>query len=215
MREPIRQGIQFRSAFKVIQKICRNNLCQNIYRCIPSGSTLHYTLIHTPTILHKKTFFATACHLRKKIFYEKKCHIVPCYTRAHFTRHCPLLNTTQNIYSINQDHFPLARNINKSIQPKQVNLNIKIESKHFSFSFFEIRVSVRFQSAIRPQQIYITSRDYASCLFILFICSSQVLRHQQRQSIVREYMFFAIITTLNKTDQCQVILSSIFNARFL
>ena len=52
-----------------------------IYRCILVCSTQHHTLLHNPTIIQRKTFFAPAYH---------PCKIYPCMS-AHSTRHHTLL----------------------------------------------------------------------------------------------------------------------------
>ena len=44
-----------------------NNPSHKIYRCMTVLSTRYYMILHAPTILHRKTFFAPFCHLRKKI----------------------------------------------------------------------------------------------------------------------------------------------------
>ena len=48
------------------------NPSHKIYRCMSALSTQQYTLLHTPIILHRKTFFASFCPPRKKILSETK-----------------------------------------------------------------------------------------------------------------------------------------------
>ena len=80
---PICQGIQFRSFYKAHNRKYRTNkTLYKLYRCMPAGSTRHYTLLHTPTMPHTKTFFAPACHPREKILSEKNCRI------RHFLLFC-------------------------------------------------------------------------------------------------------------------------------
>ena len=86
-----------------------------IYRCIPARYTQHYALLHNPMILHTKTFFAPACHPCKKISSKKK---LPQYSLIH-----PRSPHTS---------FPL-----QNVIPN------KIESKHYPFYFFRVRVRVR------------------------------------------------------------------------
>ena len=78
----------------------KNKTCLTLYRCMSAGSTQHYTLISTPTIIHRKAFFAPACRPRKK-----NCHILHCCTHARFTCHRPLLNVIQKYISSNQIIF--------------------------------------------------------------------------------------------------------------
>ena len=74
------------------RKYCTNNPYHKLYRWISSRSTLNYTHLHDPTILHTNTFFAPASHPRKKFHPRQNCHILYCYTHLRFTRHRPLLN---------------------------------------------------------------------------------------------------------------------------
>ena len=72
-----------------VRQFCKNKPGHKICRCMSARSTRHYTLIHNPTILHMKTFFAPSCHPRKKIFSKKKL------SHSCLTRHCPLQNIIQ------------------------------------------------------------------------------------------------------------------------
>ena len=81
------------------RKYCTNNPGYKIYRCRSARSTQHYTLLHTPTILHMKTFFAPACHPGKKKYSRQNCCILHWYTQDPITYHRPLQNTIQtNIF---------------------------------------------------------------------------------------------------------------------
>ena len=85
------------------KKLCTNKPDQKIYRCIQKWFTLHYILLHHPTILHMKTFFAPAYHTRKKIFFQTKMpHCSLLHPRAPHTSH------SASIYSINLDHLSLS-----------------------------------------------------------------------------------------------------------
>ena len=53
-------------------QFCTNKPVQNIYRCMPSCSTQHYTLLYNHTIIHTKTNFEPFCHSRNKITSETK-----------------------------------------------------------------------------------------------------------------------------------------------
>ena len=64
-RQPICQGIQFRSTCNVLKKFCTDKPGQKIYRCMSLCSTQHHTLLHNPTIIHTKKCFAPACNSRK------------------------------------------------------------------------------------------------------------------------------------------------------
>ena len=135
------------------RKYCTKIHGHKLNLCMPSGSTLNYTLIHTPTILNTKTFFVPACHPRKKISSKTKL--------SHSSLiHPRLLHTAwstskcdSKIDSIKSDHFPFGLNINKLIQHKTSQFKHKFESKHFPFLFFRVRVRVmsRVQSATRLQ----------------------------------------------------------------
>ena len=64
--QPICQGIRFRSACNLCQKILyEQDLSQTIP--LPEGSVRQYTVLNNPTIIHTNNVFAPACHLRKKI----------------------------------------------------------------------------------------------------------------------------------------------------
>ena len=140
----------------------------NLYICIPEGSTLHYTLLNTPTIIHTKTFFVPSCHPRKKILSETKLsHSSLIHPRA---LHTPSSNSKYDskIDSIKSDHSPLGRLINESIQPhirvgsfsswsnhKQFDSTTNSNRNISPFYFFKFRVRVRVriwvQSATRLQ----------------------------------------------------------------
>ena len=117
---------------------CTKNTGYKIYHCLPEISTRHYILLHNPTTLHMKTFFAPACHQRKKISSDKNCHILHYYTHARFSHHFPLLKipSSRMIFLLVETQTSQF-NQNKSIK--------KIESKNLTFSFFRAEVSVRVQ----------------------------------------------------------------------
>ena len=92
-----------------------------LYRWIPEGSLWHHTLIHTRIIIHMETFFTSACDPRKKILSETNLsHSSLLHPRALHT------SSSTSIDSIKWDHFPIGQNINKSIQPKQVDSNTNL-----------------------------------------------------------------------------------------
>ena len=104
-------------------KCCTNKPGRKIYRCMPTGSTQHYTLLNNPNILHTKTFFEPACHPSKKISSETKLSHYSLLHPHALQASSSTYKYSSNIYSIKLDHSPLGRNINKSIQPKQVDSN--------------------------------------------------------------------------------------------
>ena len=115
-------------------KYFTNKPCHKLNRCISTGSTWHYTLLDTPKILHTN-FFSPECHLRKKISSETKLsHSSLLRPR---TLHTPFstYKYDSKIYPIESDHFPLSQNINKPIQPKQVDSNTNL-SLNIPFTLF-------------------------------------------------------------------------------
>ena len=55
---------------KCARKYCINKPCHKLHHYISACSTCHHTLLHNPTILNTKTFFAIACQMNHKILYK-------------------------------------------------------------------------------------------------------------------------------------------------
>ena len=116
--QPICKDIRFRSPCDVRKTILYNNNDNKIYLWMSVRFTQYHTLLHNPTILHKKIFFAPACHhsniyrcmtaqytinhtilhnptiLHTKTFFASSYHPRKIYrcTTAHSTRHHTLLH---------------------------------------------------------------------------------------------------------------------------
>ena len=113
------------------RQFCINKPGQKIYLCMSTRSTRHHMLLHNPTILHTKTFFAPACQPRKKISSNTK------------------LSQSSLIH-------PRSPHTSSSTSKYDSNAN---PSQKFSFSFFRVRfrvtvmvtVVVTVQSATCPQ----------------------------------------------------------------
>ena len=71
-RQPICQGIQFRSPYNVCHNVFTNKTGHKIYPHISAHYTRHHMLLHNPTILYTKKVFTPDCHPRKKISSETK-----------------------------------------------------------------------------------------------------------------------------------------------
>ena len=85
---------------KHVRHYCTNKPNHKLHHCMIEVSTQHYKILHNPTILHMKTFFAPDCHLCKKtspltkLLHSSLLH--PC------ALHTPLSTSKyySNIYSI-------------------------------------------------------------------------------------------------------------------
>ena len=117
------------------RQYCTNKPGHKLYHCIPAHSTQHHRILHYPTILHMKTFFVPFYHPRKKISSKSKLsHSSLINPRALYT-----IQSNSEYYSkidsIKSERFPLGQNINKLIQPKQVDSNKNL-SRIFSLFLF-------------------------------------------------------------------------------
>ena len=127
------------------RQFCRNKLDQKIYRCMSVRSTQHHTLLHNPTILHTKTFFALAYHPSQ----------INCCMSSRSTRHHKLLNNPTILHT--KKIFASLSPALENIVHFKIRFKHTFKSKHFHFSLFRVRVRVgvmvTVQSATHPQLV--------------------------------------------------------------
>ena len=90
------------------RKYCINKPYSKLNLWISERFTWHYTLLHTPIILHTKILFATAYHLCKKKSVTKLSHS----SQLHpWTLHLPFFTYKYDskIASIESNHFLLVK----------------------------------------------------------------------------------------------------------
>ena len=178
-----------------------NNPGHKIYSFVSAGSTRHCILIHNPMVIHMKKNFTTARHLHKKISSKKKL--------SHsLLLHPQVLHTpsSTSIDSIKLDHFHLGGNINKSIQPKQVDSNTNSSWNISVFPYLGLGLwlgLVLCSNHPLSHSRYISLQSTTKVTYYLYLyvlreyhhtnkcggvldhpCSSQVFPHSQRQGIV-------------------------------
>ena len=75
-------------------KCCTNKPYHKLHHFKPARSIRHYTLLHTPKIIHMKTLFAPACRVHKKILSKTKVSHSPLL-------HTFMLHTSSSTYTYN------------------------------------------------------------------------------------------------------------------
>ena len=114
-----------------MRQFCKNNPGHKIYRWMLLSSTQYCKLLYNPTIIHRKTFFALACHLRK--IYR--------YITAHSTRHHTLLHNPTIIHT--NTFFSPACHLHYKIFPtSKYNSKTNSSCKISPFYFFRVGVGV-------------------------------------------------------------------------
>ena len=78
------------------RKHSTNNPCHKLHHFMPARSTRHYTLLHSPMILHMKTLFLrhpVTCTRKYRLI--QNYHIIHWCTHTCLTRHSTLQNIIQ------------------------------------------------------------------------------------------------------------------------
>ena len=146
-------------------------------------------------ILYMKTFFAPDCHLRKKIPPKTKLSHSSLLISCALHTSSSTFKYDSKIDSIKSDHFSLGKNINKLIQPKQVDSNTNSSQNIYPFSYLGLGLWLRFNqplSCSRYISLHATTRVsyyfyvYALCKYyhtnkdggvLGHTCHSQVFPH--------------------------------------
>ena len=118
-----------------VRKCFGNKPGHKIYCCMSIRSIWNHTLLHNPTILHTKKFFAPACH---------PLQIYRCMS-ARFKRHHTLLHNTMILHM--KTFFAPACHPQKKISPTS-----KYDSKTNSSQNISISPSLGLGLGLRPMQ---------------------------------------------------------------